>query len=168
MGDGGEFGRLRTAVAGHGQQLGRVDGLDEGVAAGLADGDVAGQQQPDLGVGRQGLVGEARVAGAEDGVVLDVLAEFGLEGGADVDGGQDAEALGGQRRGDDVDRLGLGEVEGDGVCGDSGLLGSVGFSGEGEEELLHLGAVELTLLAGGDALHEAGGDDGEPGLVEGS
>ena len=41
-------------------------------------------------------------------------------------------------------------------------------AGEGEEQLLEPGAVEgVAVRAGGDALLEAGGDDGEPGLVQG-
>jgi hypothetical protein len=44
--------------------------------------------------------------------------------------------------------------------------GQKASSGEREEQLLHLGAVEPTRIAGLDALLESGGDDGEPGLVE--
>ena len=40
-------------------------------------------------------------------------------------------------------------------------------SGQGEEELLHLRDVHLLALRVGQALTQAGGDDGEPSPVEG-
>ena len=72
----------------------RVD--DHSVATGGRVGahdDVAGQQQADLPVGVHRAVGQRRVAGTEDEVVLHVLAELGLQRGLHVDLGQDAETL---------------------------------------------------------------------------
>ena len=40
------------------------------------------------------------------------------------------------------------------------------WSGEGQEHLLQLSAVELAVLAGPDALLKSGRDDGEPGFVQ--
>jgi hypothetical protein len=50
-------------------------------------------------------VGELRVAGAEDDVVLDLPAELGLEGGGHVDLGEHAEPLPGQGGADAGDCL---------------------------------------------------------------
>lgn len=46
---------------------------------------------------------QSRIAGPEDGVVVDILAELGLQRGLDVDGRQDPEALVGERVGHGVD-----------------------------------------------------------------
>ncbi|MEY9490924.1 hypothetical protein RKD26_006803 [Streptomyces calvus] len=91
VGDG-----LEGVEAGEGDHGARVEGLDERGVAVAADHDVAGQEQADAAVGFQGLVGERRVARAEDQVVLHAVAELGFEGGLDVDLGEDAEALIGQ------------------------------------------------------------------------
>jgi hypothetical protein len=59
----------------------------------LLDDHVAGQEHPDSGLAFQGAVGEAWVAGPEDGVRSKVDAQFRLESCADVDLGQHSEAL---------------------------------------------------------------------------
>ena len=60
---------------------------------GGADHHVARQQQPDAAVDAQRPGRERRVAGAEDHVVLDLLAELGPQGGGDVDLGEHPEPL---------------------------------------------------------------------------
>ena len=74
-----------------------------------ANDDVAGQQESDLAVDTQRPVGQGRVAGAQDQVVLHVHVEFGLQGVFDVDLGEDAESLIGQS----CAGLGDGLVEGE-------------------------------------------------------
>ena len=63
--------------------------------AGLAAHDhVAGQQQPDLRLKLECLVGQLGVAGPKNHMQVGVKAELLLEGDLDVDLGQGAEALG--------------------------------------------------------------------------
>ena len=64
---------------------------------GLVDDDVAGQQQPQIGLDLERRVGELRVAGSEDHVRPAVDAELLLHRLLDVDLGDDAEALGLER-----------------------------------------------------------------------
>lgn len=77
----------------------RVDGLDRGGGCilGAAHHDVAWEQCPHLRLCREGAAGQGGVAGAENDIVSDGVGGFGsellLEGGADVDFGQDSEAL---------------------------------------------------------------------------
>jgi hypothetical protein len=75
------------------------------------DHDVARQQQPDLRFGAQGLVGQRRIARAENQVVLHVLVEFHLQCGFHVDLGENSEALAGQRRSCPGDRVGEGGLQ---------------------------------------------------------
>ncbi len=74
----------------HGLELGlpgqrghdlRVQRLDDGAAVSGADDHIAGQQQANAPVGVQGPGRERRVAGAQDPVVLDLLAQFGPQRG---------------------------------------------------------------------------------------
>jgi hypothetical protein len=88
-GDRGELG-----VVGDGEHSLGVDGGDVGVAVATVDGDVAGEQGAELGFGLEGLVGERRVARAEDEVGLAVDAELLFHGGLDVDLAEDAESFG--------------------------------------------------------------------------
>lgn len=80
------------------------------------DDDVARQHCADLVLHLQRLERHAGIAGAQDGIRAKVLADLGLQGLLDVDFGEDAEALGGQRGAHIRDRLlkaavdGLGEV----------------------------------------------------------
>ncbi len=55
--------------------------------------DIAGQQRANIRLGLQGLMGIVRIAGPEDEVGTFLDAEFGLERGGHIDGGQYAEAL---------------------------------------------------------------------------
>jgi hypothetical protein len=64
-----------------------------------AQHDVAGQQRADRRVGRDRLVGERRVARAEDEVGRHLDTELGVQRGGHVDLGQHAEALGLERIG---------------------------------------------------------------------
>ena len=103
----------------------------------VADHDVARQQQADRGVGAQGPVGERRVAGAEDQVVLHLLAQLLAQRRLHVDLGQHAEALGLERIADA--RCGLGEGAGAEVAMiDAVARRASSPSGQAEEHLLHL------------------------------
>src|SRR6187551_189073 len=83
-----------------------VDRRDLGLAVALVHHDVAGQERAELRFGRQRLVGEARVAGAEDGVGLALDAELLAQGRLDVDLTQDAEAFLLQLGADPLDGVG--------------------------------------------------------------
>jgi hypothetical protein len=63
------------------------------VAVALVDDDVAGQEHAELGFGRECLVRERRVAGAEDRVRLPLDAELLFQRRLHVDLAEDAEAL---------------------------------------------------------------------------
>lgn len=96
-----------------------ADGLDvDDAVVALEDGDVAGEEEADGGLGGEGLGGEPGVAGAEDEVGGAVEVDLLLEGGLDVDLGEDAEALGGEGLPDEGGGAGDGvtrERAGDGV-----------------------------------------------------
>src|ERR1039457_4238848 len=83
----------------------RVERLDDGPVADGADDDVAWQQQPDAAVNAEGLVREWRTAGAEDHVILHLLAELFPQGGGEVDLGEHAKLLTGEDLADPGDRL---------------------------------------------------------------
>src|SRR5450755_4558866 len=83
----------------------RVERLDDGPVADGADDDVAWQQQPDAPVNAEGLMREWRTAGAEDHVILHLLAELFPQGGGEVDLGEHAEPLTGEGLADPGDRL---------------------------------------------------------------
>jgi hypothetical protein len=63
------------------------------VAVALVDDYIAGQEHAKLGLGLECLVGERRVAGAEDRVRLSVDAELLFQRRLHVDLAEDAEAL---------------------------------------------------------------------------
>jgi len=71
----------------------RVQEGNDGAVAVLADDDVAGEQQPGAHVSREGSVRQRGVAGAQDGVGLEVRADLLLQGAPDVYLREDAEAL---------------------------------------------------------------------------
>src|SRR5690606_20419446 len=73
--------------------------------ADLLQYDVAWQHCADAAFLLQGLVGESRVAGAEDDVRSKFDIQLLLQRRRDVDGGEDTEPLGSQRRRDVIDRL---------------------------------------------------------------
>lgn len=60
------------------------------------DDDIAGQQAVDGRVGLEGLMGQRRIAGAQDAVGGHLHVQLVPQRGLDVDFGQDAEALVGQ------------------------------------------------------------------------
>ena len=101
VGDRPEFGRFC-----HCDHHLRVERLHHGLLAVNADHDVARQQQPEPAVDIQRPVSQRRVAGAEDEVVLHLLAELLPQGGPDVDLGEHAEALLPQRGADALDGVG--------------------------------------------------------------
>lgn len=71
----------------------RVERFDDGAVRGSSDDDVAGQQSGDAGVDMERLVGELGVAGPDDDLRVGVDVELVLDGLADVDFGERAEAL---------------------------------------------------------------------------
>jgi hypothetical protein len=66
---------------------------------------IARQQQPDVGVGRDGAVRQRRIAGAENAIGFAVDTELGLHRGLHVDIGQHPETLGLERFGHPRHRL---------------------------------------------------------------
>ena len=90
--------RAHFGAAGNAQLHDRVkDGHHRFVRlVALVDDHVAGQQQADVPLRRQGLVGQGRRTGAQDAVSGHVDIEFFLEGLLDVDFSQNAEPLIGQ------------------------------------------------------------------------
>ena len=100
--------------------------MDQGRAGVAAHDHVAGQQQPDLWLDLQCLVGELGVAGTQDQIRLGVVAELVLEGGLDVDLGQGAEPLSPEGVLDLGDGVLEGQIQGAGVTvGHGGLAGQV-------------------------------------------
>jgi hypothetical protein len=93
----------------------RIQGMHQGRVGLAAHDHVAGQQQPDLRLDLEGLVGQLGVAGPKDHIGLAVVAELLLEGGLHVDLGQGAEPLGPEGVLDPGDRVLKGQVQGDGV-----------------------------------------------------
>lgn len=98
--DVAEFG---ADFSGDGSEVGVVDqrehpvGVDRGdvgLALGLVDDDVAGEQRAEFGFLAEGAVCEWRVAGAEDQVRLLLDAEFLAQRCLDVDFAEDAEPFG--------------------------------------------------------------------------
>jgi hypothetical protein len=88
----------------HREERERIDRRNDRLAlvVGIHD-DVAGQQQAELGFGRQRLMRQRRVAGAEDGVRPALDTELRAERRLYVDGRQNAEALLAQQPGDRLD-----------------------------------------------------------------
>jgi len=70
-----------------------VDGGHVRLAVAVVDDDVAGQEHSQLGLGLERAMGERRVAGAEDHVLLALHSEPRLQGRLHVDLAEDAEAL---------------------------------------------------------------------------
>jgi hypothetical protein len=93
----GGHGLECLAASGQSHHRVGVEGLDHGAGlAGGADDDVAGQHGRDGRFGLDGLVGQLGPAGAEDDLRVHVDVELGLEGGLEVDLGEDAEPLFGE------------------------------------------------------------------------
>ncbi len=105
----GDLGQLRVVDRLHRGE--RIDGGDLHLSVELLHDDVARQHGADLVLCQQGSVGERRVAGAEDAVGTEGLAELLLEGLSDVDVGQDAETSFVELGDDALDRQVEGEVE---------------------------------------------------------
>src|SRR5690606_29239229 len=87
------------------------------------DHDVARQHRGDRRLGGERLVRQRGAAGAEDDLGRDVDVELGLEGGPEVDLGEDAKPLLPQRGAHRLDGgvVGLVEVSGDRVAGHQAL-----------------------------------------------